>query len=96
MGKAIPDLTFILDIDPYEGLRRSASFGNSHEMRFEEEFLNKKIIEGKLFLERVRHGYYQLSREETGRIKIIDANRSKEDIYNEIVEIVKRKIANNT
>ena len=95
VGKAIPDLTFILDIDPYEGLRRSASFGNLHEMRFEEEFLNKKIIEGKLFLERVRHGYYQLSREETGRVKIIDANRNKEDIYNEIVEIVKRKIADN-
>jgi len=92
VGKAIPDLTFILDIDPYEGLRRSASFGNSHEMRFEEEFLNKKIIEGKLFLERVRHGYYQLSREETGRIKIIDANRSKEDIFEEIIKIVKRKI----
>ena len=93
VGKAIPDLTFILDIDPYEGLRRSASFGNSREMRFEEEFLNKKIIGGKLFLERVRHGYYQLSHEETGRIKMIDANRSKEDIYNEIIKIVKRKIA---
>ena len=93
VGEAIPDLTFILDIDPYEGLRRSASFGNSSEMRFEEEFINKKIIGGKLFLERVRNGYYQLSREESGRIKIIDANRSKEDIYNEIVEIVKRKIA---
>ena len=92
VGKAIPDLTFILDIDPYEGLRRSTSFGNSHEMRFEEEFINKKTIEGKLFLERVRHGYYQLSQEETSRIKIIDANRNKEDIYNEIVEIVKRKI----
>jgi len=62
-------------------------------MRFEKEFINKKIIGGKLFLERVRNGYYQLSREESGRIKIIDANRSKEDIYNEIVEIVKRKIA---
>ena len=93
VGKAIPDLTFILDIDPYEGLRRSASFGNSREMRFEEEFINKKIIAGKLFLERVRHGYYQLSQEETGRIKIIDANRGKEDIYNEIIKIVKRKIA---
>jgi len=92
VGKAIPDLTFILDIDPYEGLRRSASFGNSNEMRFEEEFLNKKIIEGKLFLERVRHGYFQLSREERGRIKIIDANRNKEDIFEEIVKIVKRKI----
>jgi len=93
VGKAIPDLTFILDIDPHEGLRRSAFFGNSREMRFEEEFINKKIIGGKLFLESVRHGYYQLSHEEKGRIKIIDANRSKEDIYNEIVEIVKRKIA---
>ena len=93
VGEAIPDLTFILDIDSYEGLRRSASFGNSSEMRFEEEFINKKIIGGKLFLERVRNGYYQLSREESERIKIIDANRSKEDIYNEIVEIVKRKIA---
>lgn len=93
VGEAIPDLTFILDIDPYEGLRRAASFGNSREMRFEEEFINKKIIGGKLFLERVRHGYYRLSQEETGRIKIIDANRSKKDIYNEIIKIVKRKIA---
>ena len=93
VGKAIPDLTFILDIDPYEGLRRSASFGNSREMRFEEEFINKKIIGGKLFLERVRHGYYQLSHEEKGRIKIIDANRNKEDIFEEIVKIVKRKLA---
>ena len=93
VGKAIPDLTFVLDIDPYEGLRRSASFGNSREMRFEEEFINKKIIGGKLFLERVRQGYYQLSHEETGRIKIIDANRNKEDIYNEIIEIVRKKIA---
>jgi dTMP kinase len=92
VGKAIPDLTLILDIDPYEGLRRSSSFGNSREMRFEEEFINKKIIEGELFLERVRHGYYKLSHEDTERIKIIDANRSKKDIFEEIVEIVKRKI----
>lgn len=94
VGKAIPDLTFILDIDPYEGLRRSASFGNSREMRFEEEFINKKIIGGKLFLERVRQGYYQLSYEEIERIKIIDANRSKEDIFEEIIKIVNKKLAN--
>ncbi|OGD16344.1 dTMP kinase [Candidatus Atribacteria bacterium RBG_19FT_COMBO_35_14] len=93
VGKAIPDLTFILDIDPYEGLRRSASFGNSREMRFEEEFINKKIIGGKLFLERVRQGYYQLSYEEIERIKIIDANRSKEDIFEEIIKIVNKKLA---
>ena len=94
VGKAIPDLTFVLDIDPYEGLRRSASFGNSRELRFEEEFINKKIIGGKLFLERVRQGYDQLSHEETRRIKMINANRRKEDIFEEIIKIVKRKIAN--
>ena len=94
VGKAVPDLTFILDINPYEGLRRSTSFGNSHEMRFEKEFINKKIIEGKLFLERIRHGYYQLSQEETSRIKIIDANRNKEDIFEEIIKIVNKKIKN--
>ena len=91
--KTVPDLTFILDINPDEGLRRSTSFGNSNEMRFEKEFINKKMIEGRLFLERVRYGYYQLSQEETGRIKIIDANRGKEDIFKEIVKIVNRKIA---
>lgn len=93
--KTVPDLTFILDINPGEGLRRSTSFGNSNEMRFEKEFINKKMIEGRLFLERVRYGYYQLSQEETGRIKIIDANRDKEDIFKEIVKIVKSKIEDN-
>jgi dTMP kinase len=62
-------------------------------MRFEEEFINKKIIGGKLFLERVRHGYCQLSHEEKGRIKIIDANRNKEDIFEEIIKIVNKKVA---
>ena len=95
VDKTIPDLTFILDINPDEGLRRSTSFGNSNEMRFEKEFINKKMIEGRLFLERVRYGYYQLSQEETGRIKIIDANRDKEDIFKEIVKIVKSKIEDN-
>lgn len=92
VGKAIPDLTFFLDIDPHEGLRRSSSFGNSREMRFEEEFIKKKIIGGKLFLERVRQGYCQLSYEETARIKIINANRSKEDIFEEIKKIVEKKL----
>ena len=92
VGKAIPDITFFLDIEPHEGLKRSTAFSHSREIRFEEEFINKKIIGGKLFLERVRDGYHQLSREEAGRIKIIDANRSKEEIFEEIIKIVNKKI----
>jgi len=92
VGEAIPDITFFLDIEPQEGLKRSTAFSHSREIRFEEEFMDKKIIGGKLFLERVRDGYYQLSREEAGRIKVIDANRSKEKIFEEIIKIVNKKI----
>jgi len=93
VGKAIPDITFFLDIEPQEGLKRSTAFSHSREIRFEEEFMDKKIIGGKLFLERVRDGYYQLSREEAGRIKVINANRSKEKIFEEIIKIVNKKLA---
>ncbi len=92
--EAIPDITFFLDIEPEEGLKRSAAFSNSREMRFEEEFINQKIIGGKLFLERVRNGYYQLAQEEKERIKRVDANRSKKEIFEEIVAIVNEKIKN--
>jgi len=92
VGDTIPDITFFLDIEPFEGLKRSTAFSNSHEIRFEKEFINNKIIEGKLFLNRVRDGYYMLSQEEKERIKIIDANRSKEEIFKEIIEIVNEKI----
>ncbi len=93
VGKAIPDITFFLDIEPQEGLKRSTAFSRSREIRFEEEFVNKKIIDGKLFLERVRDGYYKLSQEESGRIKVIDANRSKEEIFKDIIKIVNKKLA---
>jgi len=95
IGKAIPDITFFLDIEPQEGLKRSTTFSNSREIRFEEEFINKKVIDGQLFLERVRDGYFQLLQEEE-RIKIVNANRSKEEIFEEIVAIVNKKIKNST
>jgi len=92
VGRAIPDITFFLDIEPQEGLKRSTAFSHSREIRFEEEFMNKKIIGGKLFLERVRDGYYQLSREEAERIKVINANRDRKEIFEDIIKIVNKKI----
>jgi len=94
IGKAIPDLTFFLDIQPEEGLKRSTFFSDSHEIRFEEEFMKKKKIKGKLFLDRVREGYYQLAQEEKERIIIIDANRSKDLIFKEILNFVKKRLSN--
>lgn len=93
VGKAVPDLTFILDIEPNIGLKRSTSFSDSREIRFEEEFISKKIISGKLFLDRVRDGYYQIAKDNAKRIKLINANRSKEEIFHDIIRIVNEKIS---
>jgi len=93
VGKAVPDLTFILDIEPNIGLKRSTSFSDSREIRFEEEFISKKIINGKLFLDRVRDGYYQIAKDNAKRIKLINANRSKEEIFHDIIRVVKEKIS---
>lgn len=92
VGKAIPDITFFLDIQPEEGLKRSAFFSNAKEIRFEEEFMKKKKIKGKLFLDRVREGYYQLAQEEKDRIIRIDANRSKELIFKNILSVVEKRL----
>lgn len=93
VGKAVPDLTFILEIEPNIGLKRSTSFSDSREIRFEEEFISKKIINGKLFLDRVRDGYYQIAKDNAKRIKLINANRSKEEIFHDIIRIVEEKIS---
>ena len=93
VGEAVPDLTFILDIEPNIGLKRSTSFSDSREIRFEEEFISKKIISGKLFLDRVRDGYYQIAKDNAKRIKLINANRSKEEIFHDIIRIVNEKIS---
>jgi dTMP kinase len=92
IGEANPDLTFILDIEPEIGLKRSASFSDDSEMRFEEEFLDKKIICGKLFLDRVKEGYRIIAENNLERIKVINANRSKDDIFKDIIKIIDENI----
>jgi len=92
IGEAVPDLTFILDIKPDIGLKRSTSFSDSREIRFEEEFIGKKIINGRLFLDRVRDGYCKIAQNNPQRIKVINANRNIENIFSEISNIVNRKI----
>ncbi len=67
-----PDLTFILDIDPVEGLRRSearlatASGGRErHEDRFERLDLS--------FHRNLRHAYLEIARAEPVRCRVIEA-----------------------
>ncbi|MEF9437900.1 MAG: dTMP kinase, partial [Candidatus Mariimomonas ferrooxydans] len=73
-----PYVTFILDIDVEEGLKRNR--GARKKDRFEQETIE--------FHNRVRNGYVQIAKEETNRIKVINASGSAEEVNKKIIEIL--------
>ncbi|MFW6130456.1 MAG: dTMP kinase, partial [Atribacterota bacterium] len=88
----IPDITFFLDVDTEIGLQRSTLFNKGKEMRFEDEFIRKKEINGKLFLDRVRDGYHQIARENPDRIRVINTNRDIHLVLNDIVNRLNQQL----
>jgi dTMP kinase len=75
-----PFLTFLLDLDVEEGLRRNRRA--QKEDRFEMETLE--------FHTRVRKGFLQIAAHEPERIKVIDASRSTEEVNREITGIIEK------
>ena len=67
----IPDLTLYLDISPEVGLQRRTRSG---------EEMNRLDREALAFHARVRAGYLELAAAEPSRWRIIDADRSPEDV----------------
>ncbi|MBI4843346.1 MAG: dTMP kinase [Nitrospirae bacterium] len=84
--EAKPALTFVLEIDVKEGLRR-----NRHakkEDRFELEDIE--------FHTRVRDGYRQIAESDPQRVKIIDASKSPEEVSREIIKIIGHELLKNS
>jgi dTMP kinase len=77
-----PYLTFLLDMDVEEGLRRNRKA--QKEDRFELETVE--------FHKRVRQGFHRIAEEEPDRVIIIDASRSTEEVGREIQKIAEEKI----
>jgi len=73
-----PELTFLLDLDPAEGLSRTRGAGRTPD-RLEGE--------GLAFLQRVRAGFLQLAEEEPERIVVMDGARSLSEIAEEVLSI---------
>jgi len=71
-------LTFLLDLDVEEGLRRNRKL--QKEDRFELETLE--------FHNRVRNGFLQIAKKEPERVKIIDASKSTEEVNQQIIKIM--------
>lgn len=81
--KLVPDLTFLLDIPPAEGLRRARKAKGLRD-RLEKESL--------CFHERVRKGYLALAGEEPWRIRKISVRSSVSVVQQQIVEIVEQEM----
>jgi len=83
IGEIYPDLTFILDIDPTQGIERALG-ENNKETRFEE----KDII----YHEKIRDGYMKIARNNPNRCVVINGTNDIERISKKILELTLNKI----
>jgi dTMP kinase len=80
----MPDLTLYFDIDPQAGLQRIA--------RHDGREVNRLDLESLDFHERVCEGYKTLINQYPERIQVVDASRTKEEVFSAAYEIVKKFI----
>lgn len=73
-----PDLTFIIDMDPAEALKRGLA-RQSGEDRFEEM--------GESFQRRLQEGFHALARDHADRCHLIDGRRDPDSIASEIAKL---------
>ena len=83
IGEIYPDLTFILDIDPTQGIERALG-ENNKETRFEE----KDII----YHKKIRDGYMDIARDNPNRCVVINGTNDIEQISKKILELTLNKI----
>ncbi len=76
----VPDITFLFDID----LKTAFARRGENPDRLESQ--------SKAFFNRVRRGFLEIARKERKRVKVIDASRSVEDVFNEVKKILARKL----
>lgn len=80
-----PDITFIFDLSPEEGLKRVREGRNQTELdRIESEKIE--------FHHRVRNGFLDLAAKDPERIKVIDASHSLKNVHQQILDIIKSKL----
>lgn len=85
VGETVPDLTFLLDLDVETGFARaSADSSRRTDDRME--------AEAREFYEQVRAGYLLLADANPDRIVKVDANRSVEEVADEIWQTLERRI----
>lgn len=77
-----PNLTFLLDVEVEEGLRRRNGTTK----------LDRLDMESKGFHEKVRQAYLDVAKEEKDRWVVVDANRSIEEIASDVWHVVEERL----
>lgn len=75
-GGLKPDLTLLLDIDPWEGQRRRKDIPDRLEK------------EGMEFQTHIRLGYLKLWEKEPERIRVLDASKTAEELLREAIKMI--------
>ena len=73
IGNFVPDITFLLDLAPEEGLERAGAREDQIEARFESK--------GLAFHQQVSASYKALAAAESNRFSVIDATQSEDKIF---------------
>lgn len=83
VGDFKPDLTILLDINPEIGLARSLA--KAGQMTVKETRHESRALE---FHNNLRNGYLEMAQKEPERFVVLNADKSIEDLHQEIVKIV--------
>lgn len=91
LGDLKPDITFILDIAPEDGLRRSEDRLSSEEISFRqtEDKFERMDVE---FHEKLRNGFLDIAKKDPERCFVLDASMSIEALSKAIGDIVSERL----
>lgn len=84
VGNCKPDLTFLIDLDPHQGLKRVRQRAAGSLDRIEQESLD--------FFEAVRSGYLELANNEPDRFVILDGQQPIEKLEKTIWDVLTTKL----
>ena len=85
VGNCKPDLTFLIDLDPHQGLKRVRQRAAGSLDRIEQESLD--------FFEAVRSGYLELANNEPDRFVILDGQQPIEKLEKTIWDVLSTKLS---
>lgn len=84
IGKLMPNLTLLFDLEPSIGLNRIAKHDEREKNRLDAESL--------AFHESVRAGYQEVVKRYPDRIQVIDASKSQEEVTDNVLEVLRKSL----